>query len=143
MKEILQAIAAERQKRASILESEGQKQGTINHAEAEKAETVLSSEAAYIDQVNRAKGEAEAIGLVAEARAKSIEVIAQAIERKGGSDAVALKIAEQYIEAFSKLAKESNTVIIPSNIGEPSSAIAQAMTIFEHIKSSKGKSKNG
>ena len=130
-------VAAERQKRANILESEGKQQAEINNATAIKTATVLASEASYIDQVNRAKGESEAISLVADASARSIEVIAKAIKQTGGSDAVALKIAENYIAAFSNLAKTSNTVLLPSNIGDQGSAIAQAMAIFETVKSGK------
>jgi regulator of protease activity HflC (stomatin/prohibitin superfamily) len=137
-KTVLQAmelqVAAERQKRAHILESEGLKQAKINHAEAEKAETVLNSEAAYIDQVNRAKGEAEAILMVAQANSSGIEVVAKAIKQAGGGDAVSLKVAEHYLNAFAKLAQEGNTIIVPANLGDPSSAIAQAMTIFDHLK---------
>lgn len=132
-------VAAERQKRARILESEGLQQAEINNASAEKTSVVLASEGSYIDQVNRAKGEAEAIALIAEANAKSIDVVAKAIKQAGGSDAVSLKIAESYIDAFSKIAKETNTVVIPSHLGEPSSAIAQVMTIFDHLKSHKKK----
>ncbi len=126
-------VAAERQKRANVLESEGKRQATINHAEAEKAEVVLASEASYTSQVNRARGEAEAILLVAEANAKSIEVVAKAIKQTGGSDAVSLKVAEKYVEAFAELAKENNTIIVPANIGDPSAAIAQALSIFKTI----------
>lgn len=87
-KSILQAmelqVAAERQKRAKILESEGHRQAQINISEGEKAQVVLASEAAYTDQINRAKGEAEAILFVAEATAKSIEVVASSIKKEGG-----------------------------------------------------------
>lgn len=127
-------VAAERQKRAQILDSEGSRQAKINNAEAAKAEVVLNSEALYTDQVNRAKGEAEAITLVANATATSIVTIAEAIQKKGGSDAVSLKIAEQYIEAFSKLAKENNSIIIPSNVNDPGSVVASAMAIFKGIR---------
>jgi regulator of protease activity HflC (stomatin/prohibitin superfamily) len=126
-------VAAERQKRAQILESEGNKQSKINNAEAEKAEVVMNSEASYISQVNRAKGEAEAITLVATATAESIEVVANAIQKKGGADAVSLKVAENYIEAFSKLAQTNNTVIIPANIGDAGSMVAQATAIFKQL----------
>ncbi len=126
-------VAAERQKRAQILDSEGSRQAKINNAEAAKAEVVLNSEALYTDQVNRAKGEAEAITLVANATATSITTIAEAIQKKGGADAVSLKIAEQYITAFSKLAKENNSIIIPSNVNDPSSIVASAMAIFKGI----------
>lgn len=128
-------VAAERQKRAQILDSEGNRQAKINHAEGEKAQVVLNSEASYTDQVNRAKGEAEAIGLVAMATAKSIEVIAASIQKSGGNDAVSLKIAEQYINAFGELAKDSNTVILPANLSEPGSFITQALSIFDQLKS--------
>lgn len=132
-------VAAERQKRAQILDSEGSRQAKINHAEGEKAQVVLNSEASYTDQVNRARGEAEAIGLVANATAKSIDIIASSIEKTGGSDAVALKVAEQYINAFSNLAKQTNTVILPANLSEPGSFITQALTIFDQLKSASDK----
>ncbi|MFK7974255.1 MAG: SPFH domain-containing protein [Rickettsiaceae bacterium] len=138
-KSILQAmelqVAAERQKRATILESEGERQAQINIAEGEKARTVLNSEASLVDQVNRAKGESEAIVAVAEATAKGIDVVAHSIQNSGGSEAVSLKVAEQYVEAFSQLAKKSNTVLLPSNLDNPSGFIAQAMTIFDSLKS--------
>ncbi|MCC2646861.1 MAG: rane protease family stomatin/prohibitin-like protein [Rickettsiaceae bacterium] len=130
-------VAAERQKRAQILDSEGARQAKINNAEGDKAEIVLNSEASYIDQVNRAKGEAEAIISVAEATANSINLIANAIQKNGGSDAVAYKVAEQYIDAFRGLAQKSNTVIIPSNVSDPSSMVTQIMSIYKAINTDK------
>ncbi|RTK92116.1 MAG: paraslipin [Rickettsiales bacterium] len=127
-------VAAERQKRAKIMESEGHRQAKINVSEGEKAQVVLSSEAAYIDQINRAKGEAEAILFVAEATAKGINVVAKAIKEEGGQSAVSLRVAEQYMSAFSKLAKKSNTLLLPANVESPSSFIAQAMGIFNEVK---------
>ncbi|MCC8377878.1 MAG: paraslipin [Rickettsia endosymbiont of Graphium doson] len=132
-------VAAERQKRAQILESEGNRQAKINHAEGEKAQIVLNSEASYTDQVNRAKGESEAIGLVATATSKSIETIASAMQKTGGSEAVSLKIAEQYINAFGNLAKDTNTVILPANLSEPSSFITQTLSIFNQLRTSSEK----
>ena len=132
-------VAAERQKRAQILESEGNRQSKINQAEGEKAQIVLSSEASYTDQVNRARGEAEAILFVAEATAKSIEVVASAIQKNGGHDAVSLKIAEQYVSAFSALAKTNNTILLPANLSEPASLVAQALSIFDQVKTTKKK----
>lgn len=132
-------VAAERQKRAHILESEGTRQSQINISEGQKAQVVLESEGAYTDQVNRAKGEAEAILCVAQATAKSIDVIAGSISKQGGSDAVSLKIAEQYVEAFSNLARENNTVILPAALNEPSSFIAQALSIYDNLNNNKPK----
>jgi regulator of protease activity HflC (stomatin/prohibitin superfamily) len=89
------------------------------------------------DQINRAKGEAEAIISVAEATAKGIDVVAKSIQNTGGSDAVSLRVAEQYVNAFGKLAKESNTILLPSNLENPSGFIAGAMTIFDSLKTKK------
>ncbi|MCE2927596.1 MAG: paraslipin [Rickettsiales bacterium] len=127
-------MAADRQKRATILESEGKRQAQINVAEGLKQEVVLKSEGALTDQVNRAKGEAEAILAVAEATAKGIDMVSQSIMKSGGSEAVALKIAEQYVGAFKELAKESTTVLMPMNAGDAGGMVAQALTVFDAIR---------
>jgi len=134
-------VAAERQKRAEILQSEGQRQAKINMAEGQKQEVVLNSEASLTDQVNRAKGEAEAIIAVAEATAKGIEMIAAAISRQGGEEAIALRIAEQYVSAFEKLARTSTTVLMPANAGDTGSMVAQALTVFDQIRTARVGSK--
>jgi regulator of protease activity HflC (stomatin/prohibitin superfamily) len=131
-------VAAERQKRAEILESEGRKQSKINLAEAEKQEVVLRSEAAMIDQINRAKGEAEARILVAEANAKGIEIVGESIRTQGGSEAVSLKIAEQYVSAFGNLAKLGTTVVVPASVNDAGSMVAQALGIFNSMREKQG-----
>lgn len=130
-------VAAERKKRADILSSEGQRQSKINIAEADKTEIVLESEAAMTDKINRAKGEAEAIIKVAEATAKGITSIAESIKQKGGSEAVSLKVAEQYMDAFKNLASTNNSIIVPANINDASSMIAQALTVYNNISDTK------
>lgn len=127
-------VAAERRKRAEILDSEGKRQSQINIAEGEKQEVVLASEAAKTDQINRAQGEAQAITTVADATAQSIRAVAAAMQDTGGSDAVALKVAEQYIDAFKQLAKHSNTVLLPANAGDTGSMVAQALAVFDGIR---------
>lgn len=127
-------VAAERNKRAQILDSEGQRQSQINISEGQKQQVVLQSEAAMTDQINRAKGEAEAIKAVAEATAEGIRLVANAIQDKGGADAVSLRVAEQYVAAFSNLAKTANSVIVPANVTDISGTIAQALTVFDNLK---------
>ncbi|MCH7498927.1 MAG: paraslipin [Nitrospinae bacterium] len=127
-------VAAERQKRAEILNSEGQRQSQINIAEGGKRDVVLQSEAAMTDQVNRAKGEAEAILAVAKATAEGIEFVAASIQKSGGEKAVALRLAEQYIDAFSNLAKTTNTVLLPEKTGDIGSMVAQALAVFNTIQ---------
>ena len=128
-------VSSERQKRAEIFESEGKMQSMINIAEGKKREVVLNSEAEMMEKINKAKGEAEAIETVAKATSMSIETIAISILKNGGTEAVSMNIAKQYREAFQKLAQNSNTLIIPSEAGNISAMTAQAMSIFDQMKS--------
>jgi len=130
-------VAAERQKRAYILESEGKMQSTINLAEARKREVVLNSEAIMTEKTNFAQGEASAIKMISESTGEAISCIADALKKESGSEAASLKIAEQYINAFKELAKSTNTVIIPANTNDVSGVITQALTIFESVKAKK------
>ncbi|CAH8463918.1 unnamed protein product [Heterobilharzia americana] len=120
IKEAMQMqVEAERKKRASILESEGQRESAINRAEGLKRSQVLESEGHRIEIVNKATGEAEAMQRLAEARAQSIQIIASAIASNRGADAVQLAT--------------TNTVLLPSNIGDVSSMITQALSIFKSL----------
>jgi regulator of protease activity HflC (stomatin/prohibitin superfamily) len=127
-------VSSERQKRAHILESEGKMQSMINVAEGDKRSVILNSEGDMNEKINIAKGESESILLIAKATATGIEKIAESIQKSGGSDAVAMKIAQQYIEAFQKIAQDGNTIIVPSEVNNVSSMVAQAMTIFDNLK---------
>ena len=127
-------VTAERKKRAEVLESEGKRQSQINLAEGQKQEVVLSSEAAMTDQINRAKGEAEAILAVARATAQGIELVAASVQKTGGEKAVALRLAEQYIQAFSKLAQKTNTILLPAQTGDAAAMVAQALSVFNNIQ---------
>ncbi len=126
-------IAADRQKRAVILESEGFRQSKINNSEADKIEKVLSSEGAYTQKINYAKAEAETINMVAEATANSIRIIASSLESQKGTEAVMLKLAGDYIEKFGELAKTTNTMILPTNAADVGGFIAQALSIYKNI----------
>jgi len=134
-KEILHAmqsqITAEREKRALIAASEGRKQEQINIATGEREASIAKSEGEKQAAINRAHGEASAILSIAEASAEAIRKTAAAIRDPGGADAVNLKVAEQYVEAFSHLAKTNNSIIIPANLGDISSLIASAMHVVK------------
>lgn len=116
-------ITAEREKRARIAESEGEAQAAINASNGEK-----------IARINRAQGEAEALRLVAEANADAIRKIAEAVRSEGGAEAVNLKVAEQYVAAFSNLAKESNTLIMPANVADIGSLVSAGLKIIDGNK---------
>jgi regulator of protease activity HflC (stomatin/prohibitin superfamily) len=137
LKAMQQQVTAERTKRAQILESEGARQAKVNNAEAAKTEHVLASEAVKIEQINRAEGEALAIIKVAEAKAQGLQLVAHAINQLGGKDAVSLKVAEQYIDAFANLAKKSNTLLLPHNCSDAGSFVAQALSIYNNLSTQK------
>ncbi|ODQ67601.1 hypothetical protein NADFUDRAFT_82034 [Nadsonia fulvescens var. elongata DSM 6958] len=127
-------VSAERSKRAEILESEGHREAAINKAEGEKRSTVLASEAIQIKQINQAKGESEAILLKAKATAEGLRNIATAIQQTpGGTQAVSMQVAEKYVDAFGKLAKESNTIVIPAGLNDIGGMIAGGMSIFNKV----------
>ncbi|XP_004502783.1 uncharacterized protein [Cicer arietinum] len=124
---------AERKKRAQILESEGERQAHINRAEGKKSSVILASEAAMMDQVNRAKGEAEAILARAKATAEGLAVVSHSLKESGGPEAASLRIAEQYIQAFSNIAKEGTTMLLPSSPSNPANMMAQALTMYKSL----------
>ncbi|MDP3123442.1 MAG: band-7 C-terminal domain-containing protein, partial [Thiobacillus sp.] len=83
------------------------------------------------------QGEAEAIKAIAAANAEAIARVARAVELPGGMQAVNLKVAEKYVEAFAGIARTGNTLIVPSNMADISSLIAGAMSV---VKSQGGSS---
>jgi len=81
-------------------------------------------------RINEAEGRAQEIERVAQATARGIREIASAIAAPGGSQAVNLRIAEQYLGEFGKLATKSNTMIIPANMTDVASTVATVARIF-------------
>ena len=122
-------MRAEREKRAVILTSEGDRDAQINEAEGEKQRVIKASEAAKQQQINEAEGEAQAILAVATATAEGLRRVAQAVIDDGGSEAMQLRIAEQYIGEFGNLAKTGNTYVVPANLGDLTSMMALATDI--------------
>lgn len=136
-KEILHAmqaqITAEREKRALIAASEGRKQEQINIASGEREAAIAKSEGDKQAAINRAEGQAAAIIAIAQASAEALRKTSAAIIEPGGTDAVNLKVAEQYVSAFAQLAKTNNAIIVPANVSEMSSLIASAMQVVKKI----------
>jgi len=138
-KEILHAmqsqITAEREKRALIAASEGRRQEQINIATGEREAFIARSEGEKQAAINKAQGDAATITAMADATAHAIERIAAAIRQPGGEQAVQLKVAEQAVQAYSKVAAEAKTtLIIPGNMTEVSGLIASAMKMVSANK---------
>lgn len=105
-------VSAERSKRAEILESEGTRQSRINIAEGEKQSLILK----------------------AEATALSIEKIANSIKNTpGGTEAINLQVAQEYIKEFGKIAKATNTVVLPANLNDLNGLMAAGLSMFRNM----------
>jgi regulator of protease activity HflC (stomatin/prohibitin superfamily) len=123
-------MRAERDKRAAVLDSEGKRDALINTAEGRKQEEIKASEAQRQREINEAEGRAAAIRAVAIATADGIREVAKAINEPGGFEAVQLRVAEQYLAEFGKIAKEGNTLVLPANLSDVGSMVSLAMNVI-------------
>jgi len=127
-------MRAERERRAVVAESEGAREAKINVSEGQRQEMINVSEGHMQQQINEAKGRSEEIRLIAEATATGIERIATAINQPGGGDAVSLRIAEQYVDQFGKLARETNTMILPAELADIGGVVAGLAKTLEKTR---------
>lgn len=126
-----QQMRAERERRAAIAKSEGERQAMINVSEGQKQEVINLSEGDKMRQINEAEGRAREIELIAIATAEGIRQIAEAINHPGGSEAVSLRVAEQYVKEFGNLAKTNNTMIVPAELANIGGAVAGLTEILK------------
>jgi regulator of protease activity HflC (stomatin/prohibitin superfamily) len=124
-------MRAEREKRALILTSEGQRDAAINSAEGEKQQAIKASEGKKQQQINEAEGQAAAILAIADATSNGIRKVAEAIQQPGGFEAVQLRVAENYLTEFGKLAQAGNTLILPATLSDVGSMISLAMNVIK------------
>jgi regulator of protease activity HflC (stomatin/prohibitin superfamily) len=103
----------------------------MNRADGDRQELIARSEGEKQKRINEAEGQAAEILSVAAATAEGISKIAVAIQTPGGYEAVNLRVAEQYIEQFGKIAKEGNTLILPSDLTDISSIVAAATSVIK------------
>jgi regulator of protease activity HflC (stomatin/prohibitin superfamily) len=127
-------MRAERERRAVVAESEGQRQAKINVSEGIKQETINLSEAEKMRQINEAEGKAREIELIAEATASGLRKVAEAIKTPGGMDAMNLRVAEQYVKEFGNLAKTTNTLILPQNLGDVGAFVASVTKTMDVLR---------
>jgi regulator of protease activity HflC (stomatin/prohibitin superfamily) len=124
-------ITAEREKRALIASSEGRKQEQINIATGQKEAAIAKSEGDKQAAINNAQGQAAAVLTIAEATSEAIRKVGNSIREPGGMEAVNLRVAERYVDAFAGLARTNNTLIVPANLSDVGSLIATAMTVVK------------
>ncbi len=123
LEEMEKQMGAERERRVAVTTSEGYRQAQINQADGDKQAQIL-----------RAEGTAQSLLIEAKARAEAIATIAIAIQAEGGTAAVAQQLAEQYVSAFEKLAREGTVALLPADGGDVASMVAKAFTAFEKLK---------
>lgn len=123
LEEMEKQMAAERERRVAVTTSEGYRQAQINQAEGDKQAMVL-----------RAEGDAQSVLLEANARADSIRAVAASVREEGGTTAIAQQLAEQYVSAFDKLAREGTVALLPTDGSDVASVVAKAFTAFNGLK---------
>ena len=127
-------MKAEREKRSDILIAEGHKQSQILKAEGEKEAAIREAEgrkeAAYLD--------AEAREREAQAEAKATEMVSTAIAR-GDVNAINYFVAQEYVQAFAKLADSPNqkTVIVPAELSSLAATVGGLESLLSAGKNSK------
>ncbi len=130
-------VKAEREKRAEIARSEGERQARINMAEGQRQQAINVSEGEKQKRINEAAGRASEIEIVASATAESIRRVAEALNGPGGMDAARVRLAEKYIAEFGNLAKQNNTLILPANVADVASLVAQALAVVDGVRGGK------
>jgi regulator of protease activity HflC (stomatin/prohibitin superfamily) len=136
-KDVLQAMEkqmrAEREKRAVVLTSEGERDAKINAAEGDKVRVIKQSEASKQLQINEAEGQAQAILAVASATAEGLRQVGIALSDRGGIEAMQLRIGEEYVKQFGKLAQAGTTLVVPANLTDLASIVTMATSIARKI----------
>ncbi len=89
-------MTAERNRRATILLAEGEKQSAILRAEGEKQSAIVSAEAKL---------------RIAEAEAKSLEIITSALKTNSSSNPASYLIALKYIESLKEISDNPNKMV--------------------------------
>ncbi len=132
-RDVLQAMEkqmrAEREKRAVVLTSEGERDAKINAAEGDKQRVIKQSEANKQQQINEAEGQAQAILAVATATAEGLRQVGIALSDRGGIEAMQLRIGEEYVKQFGRLAQSGTTLVVPANLTDLASIVTMATSI--------------
>jgi regulator of protease activity HflC (stomatin/prohibitin superfamily) len=112
-----------------VLTSEGERDAKINAAEGDKQRVIKQSEANKQQQINEAEGQAAAILAVATATAEGLRQVGIALSDRGGIEAMQLRIGEEYVKQFGKLAQTGTTLVVPANLTDLASIVTMATSI--------------
>ena len=128
---------AERNKRALILQAQGERESAITLAEGRKQAAILDAEADRESRIRRATGEADAIKQVAEAKAKEIEMVYEAIKNADPDEKL---VQLKALEALQEAAKgEANKIFIPFEATSTLSSLGAMKEVLTDKKSKTNK----
>ena len=127
-------VRAERERRAVVAESEGERQAAINRSEGDRQAAINRSEGEKQEMINEAEGRAQQIELIATATGEGLRQVAAAVKEDGGQEAVSLRIAEQYVTAFEKVAKESTTMLLPQGLSDIGGTVASLQKVLKTVE---------
>eukprot|EP00760_Papus_ankaliazontas_P012594 PhM_4_TR15439/c0_g1_i1/m.22483 len=129
---------AERRKRKVVLESEGERDAAINQAVGRREAAKQDAEARKYATIAQAEADYESATFEANANAVRAVTLGKALDdpEKGPSnrDALQYSLASQYVVNLGKFAKNTNTLLMPSNVGDASSVLASAMSVVDNVK---------
>lgn len=135
--QILQAMAlqkqADQEKRAKILDSEGQQQSAINVADGQKQAAIKEAEGAQQAEVLRAQGHRQAMILEAEGRAQAIASVYAAIKQQQPDPTL---VAILQLDTLAKFAESDNTkIVIPAESSALLGAVQAIKTVMADVPS--------
>ncbi len=126
--EMTRQVTSERKRRETVLNAEGEKSAAINQAEGKKRAAELGSEGDKIAKINEAQGNAQKRLIEADAEAKALERIGEAIRKN--PEAAAIRLASESLKTWTGMLGQSNTMIIPQNTDPVSALLPQALSAY-------------
>lgn len=121
-------VRAEREKRAEILQSEGNKESRINISRGDKEESINISRGNQQKQINESGGRAEAIKIVSKATAEGLKEIATAISQPNGEKAVNLQLINQFTQQLEDILKNARTSVLPNNLAQVQAVVSTILS---------------
>jgi regulator of protease activity HflC (stomatin/prohibitin superfamily) len=111
-------MEAERRKRAEITLANAEKAAMINMSQGERQEAINLSEGEKQKRINEAVGKGQEISIIASAKADGMTMICEALNTKGGNDAMNMLLKEQFIGQVGKILSEANVSVVPAEMAK-------------------------
>jgi regulator of protease activity HflC (stomatin/prohibitin superfamily) len=111
-------MEAERTKRAEITLATAEKEAKINLSQGERTEAINISEGEKIKKINEAKGKGLEITIIADAKAKGMLLISEAIGNNGGTDAMNMMLKEQFIDQIGDIMQNADVSVVPKEMAQ-------------------------